>query len=150
MALSYPEDWVDEAFPHIADAKGELTGSLEYQGAVGSYHELGNEHKPRAQNGHGRLNVDNLDLQPSELQEKLQDHLELHQQSASEANSSAESRRPGGLQSVLNYWNPFGFLGYFRKEKHSGEGDDWEVPFEDIRDLEFIGSGSQGAWRSNG
>ena len=114
---------------------------------AGSDHEFAVEDKGEARKRRGDLKLGELALQPSELQEKLQGQLELHQQSPCEATTPGDSKRLGSTQSVFSYWNPLGFLGYFRKDRHSGDGDDWEVPFEDIRGLEFIGSGSQGAWR---
>ena len=149
MATGYSigdENWVDEVFPAVSESKREEAGELEYTGNTGSDRgEFGSEDKVQSRNWRGGLNVGGLDLQPSKLQEKLQDQLELHQQSSSEATTPGDSKRLGSLQSAVGYWNLFGLLSYFRKDKHSGDSDDWEIPFEDIRDLEFVGSGSQGA-----
>lgn len=43
------------------------------------------------------------------------------------------------VRNLLTYWNPFS---YFRSSQ--AEQERWEIPFEDIRDLTFIGSGGQG------
>ena len=148
MDTCYPsignEDWVDEVFPPIAESK-RSSSDQEYAGIAVSDHEFESEDKAQPRRRRGDLKVGGLVLQPSELQEKLQDQLEMHQQSSSEATTPGDSKRVGSWQNALSYMNPFGFLGYFRKDRHSGEVDDWEVPFEDIRDLEFIGSGAQGA-----
>ena len=55
----------------------------------------------------------------------------------------ARPRRTSLWDGFIACINPL--VGTFKKDKHSSKEDEWEVPFADIRELDFIGSGSQGA-----
>ena len=53
------------------------------------------------------------------------------------------SRRPSLWAGFISCLSPM--MGALKKEKRSSNLDEWEIPFADIRELDFIGSGSQGA-----
>lgn len=56
----------------------------------------------------------------------------------------ARARRPSLWDGFISCINPL--MGTFKKDKRPSEKKDvWEIPFADIRELNFIGSGSQGA-----
>lgn len=56
----------------------------------------------------------------------------------------ARPRRTSLWDGFIACINPL--VGTFKKDKHaSSKEDEWEIPFADIRELDFIGSGSQGA-----
>lgn len=59
--------------------------------------------------------------------------------------ATARSRRSTFWDGFISCINPI--MGSFKKEKRplAENIDKWEVPFADIRELDFIGSGSQGA-----
>lgn len=109
-------------------------------------------------------------LQPSQVEEMLGQnslllgisHTQGQKSTGEELNStSSNSLQIGGATSastpaptsssrsslwsgIMACFNPL--VGARKKEKRLSEKmDDWEVPFADIRELDFIGSGSQGA-----
>lgn len=56
----------------------------------------------------------------------------------------ARARRSSLWDGFISCINPL--VGTFKKDKRPSEKkDEWEIPFADIRELNFIGSGSQGA-----
>jgi hypothetical protein len=59
--------------------------------------------------------------------------------------TSARVHRPSIWDELVSCMNPL--VGTFKKKdkRPSSKEDEWEIPFADIRELNFIGSGSQGA-----
>ena len=93
-------------------------------------------------------------FQPSQIEEKLQNHRLLSteprgaQQASSEVAATASNRAPrrasiwNGMVACLSP-----VVGYFKKEKQPSKPkqEEWEIDFADISELDFIGSGAQGA-----
>ena len=106
-------------------------------------------------------------FQPSQIEEKLLNHHLLggkgvaterqadmkvvvcDTQNSKTLSASDNSRSPRGRRASV--WNGVmacltPVVGYFKKEKHpKPQVDEWEIDFADIRELNFIGSGAQGA-----
>ena len=97
-------------------------------------------------------------FQPSQIEEKLQNHRLLSaddgaQQADANAaatngvvtsSSSRTPRRASIWNGMVACLSPV--VGYFKKEKQpKPQQDEWEIEFADISELDFIGSGAQGA-----
>lgn len=94
-------------------------------------------------------------FQPSQIEEKLQNHRLLsvddraqqaddHAAAATSSASSRAPRRPSIWNGMVACLSPV--VGYFKKEKQpKPKQDEWEIDFADISELDFIGSGAQGA-----
>lgn len=94
----------------------------------------------------------NTHFQPSQIEEKLLNHQLLNAEGAaknddgtSSASRSPRRRRASIWNGVVACLSPV--VSYFKKEKQSTEPqqDEWEIDFADISELDFIGSGAQGA-----
>ena len=94
-------------------------------------------------------------FQPSQIEEKLQNHRLL---SADGGVQQADNISPAATINALSrtprrasIWNGVvaclsPVVGYFKKEKQpKPKQDEWEIDFADIGELDFIGSGAQGA-----
>ena len=96
-------------------------------------------------------------FQPSQIEEKLLNHRLLSDagdadkrattkdsNNASQANGSPRRRRSSIWNGMVACLTPV--MGYFKKEKQpKPQQDEWEIDFADISELDFIGSGAQGA-----
>lgn len=81
-------------------------------------------------------------LELSEVESHVQDQLGSITSADPAAASKGYKRRTLNIvQNFMTYLNP---LGYFKNSQ--AEQDKGEVPFEDIRELAFIGSGGQGIY----
>lgn len=94
--------------------------------------------------------------QPSEVEEMLENNHVLYNDqdtndSVSTTNSyQVDSPRVGSNQRTgfwYGVWACLGpVVGLMRKDNHpQTRRDTWDIPFADIREIEFVGSGSQGA-----
>ena len=87
-------------------------------------------------------------FQPSQIEEKLQNHRLLSADTQQADNNAAASGRAPRRASI---WNGMvacltPVVGYFKKEKQpKPKQNEWEIDFADISELDFIGSGAQGA-----
>lgn len=94
-------------------------------------------------------------FQPSQIEEKLQNYRLLsNDDGAQQADNSAAAmtniassrapRRASIWNGMVACLSPV--VGYFKKEKQpKPKQDEWEIDFADISELDFIGSGAQGA-----
>ena len=78
-----------------------------------------------------------FELEPSEVEDQLKESIHrLHT-----AGDERKEYNKGLMRTVMLYINP---LEYFNNKSKQPEDGGWEIPFQDIRDLEYIGSGGQG------
>ena len=91
-------------------------------------------------------------FQPSQIEEKLQNHRLLSADGgAQQADNSAAATTTVASPRRASIWNGMvaclsPVVGYFKKEKQpKPKQDEWEIDFADISELDFIGSGAQGA-----
>ena len=95
-------------------------------------------------------------LQPSEVEERLENnHVLCNDQDTNDSVSTTnsyqvDSPRVGSNQRTgfwYGVWACLGpVVGLMRKDNHpQTRRDTWDIPFADIREIEFVGSGSQGA-----
>lgn len=78
-----------------------------------------------------------FELEPSEVEDQLKESIQrLHT-----PGDERKEYNKGLMRTVMLYINP---LGYFNNKNKQPEDGGWEIPFQDIRDLEYIGSGGQG------
>ncbi len=87
-------------------------------------------------------------FQPSQIEEKLQNHrllsADINGAQQTDAASSRAPRRASIWNGMVACLTPV--VGYFKKEKQpKPKQDEWEIDFADISELDFIGSGAQGA-----
>ena len=91
----------------------------------------------------------------SEMEERLESHVLCADRDTNDSASTTNSHRlqdesveSGHRNGFWNgVWACFGpIVSFVQKDKRpQTKEDSWDIPFEDIRELEFIGSGSQGA-----
>jgi hypothetical protein len=87
-------------------------------------------------------------FQPSQIEEKLQNHrllgADINGAQQADAAPSRAPRRASIWNGMVACLTPV--VGYFKKEKQpKPKQDEWEIDFADISELDFIGSGAQGA-----
>lgn len=95
-------------------------------------------------------------LQPSEVEERLEkNHVLSNDQDTNDSVSTTNSYRVDSPRVGSNQRTGFWYgvwaclgpvVGLMRKDNHpQTRRDTWDIPFADIREIEFVGSGSQGA-----
>ena len=95
-------------------------------------------------------------LQPSEVEERLENnHVLGNDQDTNDSVSTTNSYQVQSTRVEPNQRTGFWYgvwaclgpvVGLVRKDNHpQTRRDTWDIPFADIRELEFVGSGSQGA-----
>ena len=95
-------------------------------------------------------------LQPSEVEERLENnHILGNDQDTNDSVSTTNSYQVQSTRVDLNHRTGFWYgvwaclgpvVGLVRKDNHpQTRRDTWDIPFADIRELDFVGSGSQGA-----
>ena len=94
----------------------------------------------------------NTHFQPSQIEEKLLNHQLLTVEGAAKSDGSTSSASRSPRRRKASIWNGVvaclaPVVSYFKKEKQPIEPqqDEWEIDFADISELDFIGSGAQGA-----
>ena len=81
-----------------------------------------------------------IGMELSEQESRIRDLLDGLSLTAGRSSTTEYKKKTlGVVQNLVNYLNP---LGYFKKDQ-AGQ-DSWEIPFEDIRELSYIGRGGQG------
>lgn len=98
-------------------------------------------------------------FQPSQIEEKLLNHRLLAVEDGGDVEDGDDAAAAKGSQDAgrsprrrrASIWNGMvsclaPVMGYFKKEKQpKPQQDEWEIDFADISELDFIGSGAQGA-----
>ena len=79
-------------------------------------------------------------MELSELEIRIKDLMDGLTATARPTSTQYKKRTLSIVQSLVTYFNP---LGYFKKEATGGQ-EGLEIPFEDIRELSYIGAGGQG------
>ena len=101
-----------------------------------------------------RVSDSSSHFQPSQIEEKLQNHRLLNTGGVKQADKqvvSGATTTTGRAPRRASLWNGMvaclsPVVGYFKKEKQPIlQQDEWEIEFADISELDFIGSGAQGA-----
>ncbi|XP_003388129.1 PREDICTED: mitogen-activated protein kinase kinase kinase 13-A-like [Amphimedon queenslandica] len=83
-----------------------------------------------------------MGMELSEQESRIRDLLDGLSLTAGRSSTTEYKKKTlGVVQNLVNYLNP---LGYFKKDQ-AGQAYSWEIPFEDIRELSYIGKGGQGA-----
>lgn len=94
----------------------------------------------------------NTHFQPSQIEEKLLNHQLLTAEGTAKNDDSTSSASRSPRRHRASIWNGVvacltPVVSYFKKEKQptKPQQDEWEIDFADISELDFIGSGAQGA-----
>lgn len=82
-----------------------------------------------------------MGMELSEQESRIRDLLDGLSSTAGRSSTTEYKKKTlGVVQNLVTYLNP---LGYFKKDQ-TGQAYSWEIPFEDIRELSYIGKGGQG------
>ena len=84
-------------------------------------------------NSYTTLKHFNFNFEPSKVETQLKENIQRLKTPGDEVENTFDS----GAQSLVSYCSS-------HLPHVSTKEEDWEIPFQDIRDLEYVGSGGQG------